>query len=391
VEALTTFHVLLSSFAATANEFQSHKKVEINNKKKSPKQKRCTMTNLISILFLLSLITFQLTFANLGYNVRIDSTSVADYASLHTRSVKFLNDSCAPITFPDSCDDVGFVKLAYARVSRAVDDSPAVFVAVVIDTSRRALLTHFLAHYTRLGVRKENFIIVLHVGESMSDDGAYIKALLIKDGFPFVEWWGVFTTGAKAFHLLHALQITHATDYIVWADLDEMHNFSPLLSSLGYDIVSKYFKSNSCTAMRGKLIDRVAASGLLEVVREDVDLAIQFPLRCNLTSRVVKGTGFKTLLTAANIRTDGGHHLVPALSYFEVRGLSYLLPKPLVYRSRVCMRLAETSHYKWTEGAVEYLANRMKNFKEKNIPWWVESQRVLKQASSEKSFVNFCR
>lgn len=328
---------------------------------------------------------------NLGYSVELANGAFADYASLHESDPKFVNNSCAPITHVASCDDVGFVKLTHARVARA-SEAPAVFVAAVVDTMRPALVPHFVKHYIDLGVQAENFLIVLHMGAD-AVRAARVKSFLLASKIAFVEWWGEFTTGSKHFHLLHALSITRPSDFIVWADLDEFHEFGSVLRSLDHAAVVNFFRVNRCNALSGNFVDRVASSGELAEIQPDVDIQLQFPLRCNVTTRLMRGGSRKTLLTSAALRTDGGHHAVPPKHYFEVRGMAYLLPSvPMHDRMpSVCHGLVKTAHFKWTAGALEYLTVRSQVFKAKNIPWWIESQRFLKEANNVRSFAKFCR
>jgi hypothetical protein len=321
--------------------------------------------------------------AFLGYDVTLGADSRADFVSLHYRNYpRFANNSCAPITHLASCDDVGFVKLQHAHLHR-VHDAPTVFVAVVIDTMRPALVPHFVKHYMDLGVRAENFVIVVHMGTRATTNSEQVKTYLIASNIAFVEWWGEFTTGGKIFHLLHALQISRASDFVVWADLDEFHEFDATLRSLDYVSVYNFFVVNGCNTLAGHFIDRVAPNGALAEIQPDVDLQLQFPLRCNVTQQLLNAGVRKTLLTSAALRADGGHHAVPGNRYFELRGMAYLLPNisPAERTSLVCRKRLRTSHFKWTAGTIEYLASRSKSFKERNIPWWKESQRLVDSAA----------
>lgn len=345
----------------------------------------------IFILFLL-LVSVHCEF--LGYPVDLrDDGSRADRVSLHSSDRRFANNSCAPITHLSSCDDVGFVRLAHARVSRAVRDAPAVFVAVVMDTVRPALVPHFVKHYMGLGVRAEHFVVVVNMNDTA--DAQRVKAFLIDAKLAFVEWWGEFTTGVKHFHLLHALSLVRQGDFVVWADLDEFHEFGDLLPSLDYKSVAGFFRANRCNALQGVLVDRVALNGELADFQSDVDIHLQFPLRCNLTHQLVYGEERKTLVTAASLVPDGGHHSVPSRLYFEERGMAYLLRNPIMQERsvRVCRGLVQSSHFKWSRGLMSYLTQRSSMFKAKHIPWWVESQRVVDRAGKRQAIdvQKFCQ
>jgi hypothetical protein len=343
------------------------------------------------LLLILILIPCVNCHNHLGYSIALPDNSRADFVGLHNADARFANNSCAPITHLYSCDDVGTVKLAHARVSRAANDAPAVFVAAVIDTMRPALVPHFIKHYRDLGVRADHFVLVVHMNKS--DDARQVTAFLSDANIPFVEWWGPFTTGVKLFHLLHALSITRANDFVVWADLDEFHEFAPFLPSLDHRSVANLFRANRCNSLQGRLVDRVALNGDLPQFQPDIDIQQQFPLRCNLTTNLVYGDPRKTVLTPASLITDGGHHAVPLLLYFLERGTTYLLPNQAMqnHTSRVCGGMMQTSHFKWSAGVFDYLIQRSQVFREKKIPWWMESQRVVDRASKRQSIAKFCK
>jgi hypothetical protein len=299
---------------------------------------------------------------------------------------RYSNLSCAAFSTATSCDDFGEVSFAaYVEPRKQHATQEKIFLAAVVDVKRPLLVQHFITHYKSLGVELADFLIVVNfqdVSEQNSRGAKTVKKSLERCNISFVSWTGPFTTGVKHVHLLHLVSTRVSThDWIIWADSDEFHHF-PMRVVDFVDLVGR----NSSTAVRGYLVDRLAREGELHPIRAGQNIQVQFPLQCQITTRLLKGNIRKVVLTKGSY-VDAGHHAIPSWAYFSDRGTAHLLP-PWLTQSRVSWwnDSVYIAHYKWTAGAVEYLKSRMATYSERKLSWWPESSRLVHYNGSLLSF-----
>jgi hypothetical protein len=255
-----------------------------------------------------------------------------------------------------------------------ITPSGPIYLACVLDAKRPLLVDHFVRHYVHLGVPKSQFLFVLNVAAADAPNAvAVVVSALRRHQISFLRWTGTFTPGVKLLHLLHLVSArARATDWIVWADLDEFHHFPMPLDKFTADI-----DRNGSNVVQGNLVDRLTMSGALVAVKAGVNIGTQFPLQCRITHMLLNGDTRKTVLTRGSIYVDAGHHAVPPRAYFEERGMGHLLP-PWVYQAnaRIAKLHVFVAHYKWTLGVQSYAKERAQNFQELGIGWWHESHRL---------------
>jgi hypothetical protein len=303
-----------------------------------------------------------------------------------SNSVAFSNLSCAPFSESRSCDGIGEVFFDdYDEPWRDENDSAeALFLAAVIDSKRPMLAGYFLDHYSRLGIKYENFLIVFNV-ESFSDNSngvTYVKAELHKRRISFVLWVGTFSTGGKHVHMLHMVSTrTRASDWIVWAALDEFHAFPSAMPLFLRNL------PRNTTVVHGVLVDRLSASGKLIPVKLGVSIHVQYPLKCRFTLELLGADPTKVIMTRGNVYVSEGNHFVPSLHYFREHGI-FIIPSWVDQRSAAFGVWMDIAHFKWTAGAIDYLQSRVKSFREKNVSWWEESSNFV---SFNGSLFHYCQ
>lgn len=297
-------------------------------------------------------------------------------------SDKFSNLSCSPFTAAGACEPLGQVVLQnYNPLPR--NATRAIFLACVFDTKRPMLVEHFIKHYLQLGIEANNFLIVLNEGgDGDSVAAGFVQSVLARFAIAFSVWRGPFSTGVKLVHLLHVLSTrVRASDWIVWADMDEFHHFPRKLPLFVAELAL-----NGSDAVVGYLVDRLTMSGELVPIKPNVNIGAQFPMQCRITSSLLKGSTQKTILTRGTSMVDGGHHAVPPRQYFDERGCGHLIPAWATQRPRQYREQVYIAHYKWSLGVQAYARARADQFKQFGIDWWVESDRLANFNVSLKKF-----
>ena len=292
---------------------------------------------------------------------------------------------------------VGAVSLAAINATRVRAQSavPAgrgrTWLVSTVDVTRgAALLTHFLSHYVRRGVRGERMLFVVHVRER--DDGdraaamrlARVLHLIDAHGAHALLWRGPFTALANWFHQTHLANLVSRDDWLVWVDADEFIPLDDALCEMCAD----------ASHVTGQLVDRVAADGHLHRVRADAPLDAQFPLRCNLTASIGANPR-KIPLTKGFVRTVAGHHDVARYESFR------LLPPPCSNFEKIlfgvessarlpCATSVMVQHFKWTAGVVDSLRDRQQRYHRFGDPVHRESAAVLSMIQSGELPLNLC-
>lgn len=218
------------------------------------------------------------------------------------------------------------------------------FVAVVDDY---ALLPHFLKHYRGLGV-DQIFIatepsvhhgviaVARHFGSVVRDD------LDVRDSM----------TGGTA--AVSEMRQTYAgeDEWVMVADLDE---FAVLPFPLRE--VVRLAEAEGANLVRGRMIDRVAAGGVLPQIWPDTDLWSTFPHQARLTSRLQGSVDYKGVVVRGRLK--------PAMAHHEFHG------------ERIASTQVELHHFKWSASVAARTERVMMMARDAGIHWWTEYERLL--------------
>jgi hypothetical protein len=230
-----------------------------------------------------------------------------------------------------------------------------VFVVVYNDDS---LLSHFLAHYTRIGAKK--FFVATHPSflkriRQHSDT----HDLTIYDDLD-VE--GSLYGGSSAVTRMRQLH-QGIDEWSIIVDLDEfLLPPAPLA-----DLVAK-IEDLGCNVVRGVMVDRFAHDGTLPHIDCDTDLSSSMPVRSRFVRDVMGGSDHKAVLVKGLLppADAAGHHR------FEGERIS---PTPL-----------EIAHYKWIQGSVDRLRSSFELVKHHRITWSEEYRRAIAQYELDGRF-----
>lgn len=163
------------------------------------------------------------------------------------------------------------------------------------------LLKHFIKHYTDLGIKPENFLLVLNVFKDITKLREGIKILKDFKITPKDVWNGEYESREK-WARVDAVLSEHVKpdDWVVHPDSDEFISFPAKL-----DYLVKRMREQKLNAAQGFLIDRLAADGKIKDVVDDEPLDIQFPVKANL-SNLIGIAGIKLVLYRGNLRANNG-------------------------------------------------------------------------------------
>jgi len=211
-----------------------------------------------------------------------------------------------------------------------------------------ALLTHWLDHYMAMGVKLENFRML--VAGSHCDK--VIKAL---EGVPmeYVSTSGKFDVMETWQIRQDALGKLPRNAWVMTPDMDEFFAFP-----MNIGMLAGYFGSIGVDCQLGYLLDCLDCNGTLSEVDGDHPLDCQFPIRTRLTRKIGAGDG-KVVLWRNLLKSKWGHHAIDG-------------------DHRSCDTVVPVLHYKWTRGLRDRVLNLQATAAEKKYPWdHSEYQRTL--------------
>ena len=211
------------------------------------------------------------------------------------------------------------------------------------------LLVHFLRHYESAGVRR--FFVAC--SPEFVDETRRLAEFYPIQVFAGLDVINSLLTGTDAVSAMrHRCQSDDEWSIIV--DLDEFIEFGDPIHVLVSTAEREY-----TNVMRGLLYDRFTADGDLPDLAPDADLSKVFPVKSRFVREVMGGCDHKGVLVRGRLRPvpGAGHHL------FE--------------DERVCSKLLEISHYKWTLGAIERLRISHRRVLRAGLAWEGEYRKVL--------------
>jgi hypothetical protein len=203
------------------------------------------------------------------------------------------------------------------------------------------LLPHFLAHYERLGV--DRILIVVRTSER---DNLFEYARAATAASRAEASWSPcehFADGDKA-AVERAVLLAAGMkpdDFVMHLDLDEFHEYPAPLR----EIVAALGRRRNW-AVRGRMVDRVASSGMLAPVLPVPDLGTQFPIGCDLTGALLDAWTQKIMLCRGRTELKGG------LNHDTCNAVYDVVPAG-------CTEDYVVHHFKWTEGVVARLRDRL--------------------------------
>jgi Glycosyl transferase family 2 len=203
------------------------------------------------------------------------------------------------------------------------------------------LLPHFVAHYERLGV--DRILIVVRTPERGALWAQACAATAARRAE--ASWFPCdrFSDGDKAAVERTVLLAAGMApdDFVMHLDLDEFHEYPAPLR----EIVALLSRHRHW-AVRGGMVDRVAAGGVLAPVRPESDLGTQFPIGCDLTGGLLGAWTQKIMLCRGRTELKGGlNHDTRNAVYDRV---------PLG-----CAADYVVHHFKWTAGVDARLRARL--------------------------------
>lgn len=227
------------------------------------------------------------------------------------------------------------------------------------------MLPHFLDHYLALGIPARNARVILNSRDPGSPGLDAADRLLLRRGAPRARRWIAPYTSNAMWAERRALQAEVAApgDWIVNADVDELHEYP---APIGEVIAELERTRRNC--VQGVIIDRLAPDGSLAPVRPNRPLAVQFPVRADVSLSVI-GTGenhgvsgtIKLMLHRHDVLPRRGGHTVHddgAPARYATGNRLSVFPGASDPDWRACFPF-RVHHYKWTQTLRESLERRL--------------------------------
>jgi hypothetical protein len=221
------------------------------------------------------------------------------------------------------------------------------------------LLEQFLSHYRGLGV--DRLWVIIHIGpvycEKAAETASRLYSQMQLEPLPlaFGEWDGEISQERQD---LVQSEKCGASDWIVWADIDEFHQISGDFPTL----IEKE-EALRVTAISGEMVDRISRTGELVDFNPAERIWSQFPIGSNITQAISDGYSDKVIAAKASIRVGAGHHEAYKMGNDEVRWSDHLIP---------------VHHFKWDATVRDRLAPRVGERWRQEVGYWQETDRLLR-------------
>lgn len=263
----------------------------------------------------------------------------------------------------------------------------------------KTLLRMFVQHYVSLGITPRNFLVVVQGVEasSVSDMSTWLKEIGVK----FIRAWvGQFDSRRKILEyivLQEEAGVTEATQWIVLADCDELHEFrSPL------PVLINYLEKKKLKGLTAYFADRVTYTGVIPPqMRDNQSLLTQFPLVCRITKNVVQGYDWKVVIFQAVVRSENHRVIGKQACHMLVKTARFKLHR--LQRKKLCSNISDVAknpkifqdvadygkakvvvhHFKWVGAVTKTLRERVHRYKKIGLGWYKQSERLLKYIQHE--------
>jgi hypothetical protein len=225
---------------------------------------------------------------------------------------------------------------------------------------------HFLAHYSKLGIRKATFI--MH--QNTADNKLYEKcsktvqiySRLYDIDLTEVRWVGEFNSPEKTRRINYEVNI-HSWNLVV--DLDEFLEPKIPLSTL------EHIPKGAIYAIWE---DRVAEKGMpaLKPIEKE-SIYTQYPVKAQIAKTMKIHPIWKTVLFR-------GFKMQDAHWVLDCNDPRTFTPQTKMMLGNVCRTadMWKLMHFKWVASTKRKLQYREVSFKEQGLPWWVISTTALK-------------
>ncbi|WP_018984770.1 glycosyltransferase family protein [Salinimonas chungwhensis] len=228
-----------------------------------------------------------------------------------------------------------------------------------------ALLPHFLAYYTKLGIPAKNIHAVLQASLENTEEMVKAASLLNDYGIKPHEMWIAPYTSDSMWEKRREIQktVAKADDWIISADVDEFHEFPDDLKKF-----LAYCDKKNLHCIQGVFIDRLAPRGELTAVKQDSSIWSQYPIQADVMCTIRKyeeggwesGTVNVMACKGNVLPSKGGHGALPRetqINYIFEKQLGELkgIEKPF-FRFSLPLRV---HHFKWTDRLANSLQKRL--------------------------------
>lgn len=254
------------------------------------------------------------------------------------------------------------------------------------------LLPHFIEHYLKLGIQKENFLLVLNYFKYPQKLHSAQRTLSHYGIKPLKIWRGEYDSKQKWKYINELLcKYVNEKDWAIHPDFDEFHEYPDSIRNVIED-----FEINKINAIQGFLIDRISIDKKIKKITDE-PIFSQFPIKTSLHN-LMEIRGVKLMMYKGYLRANRGsgqvHRIysnivkypygnrplqrldrVKKVMYRPKRSEDFFIPKMEdIFSIGIHFYV---HHFKWTENVIEKLNNRIKRYKELDLNWWIESQNFL--------------
>lgn len=162
------------------------------------------------------------------------------------------------------------------------------------------LLDHFISYYKSLGIKKENFLLVLNCFKGYDNLDKGLRILKRHGIFPGDIWCQEYESHEK-WSRVHRLisKYANSESWIIHPDADEFFQFPYSLSQ-----VLPALDNAGINAVQGFLIDRLSKNGKIKDV-DSSNISDQFPVKANLAN-LIGLTGVKLMAYKGHMRANNG-------------------------------------------------------------------------------------
>jgi hypothetical protein len=310
---------------------------------------------------------------------------------------------------------------ASSEYCTSFSDARSVYFHAIFDLLRPSslpLLAHQVCRAMAHCIAPQNFRVILHAADAISNDLAVAKSFLFDNGITPYLWRAAFLSSTASYVRLHALEGINASDsLILQSDIDEFPDFSHLKVM----VHSLLAPDAPCDVFTGVLHERLTRSGDLINITLGTPLGSTFPLRCDIKKSLQKDRMKKVVMYRASFRPELGNHrmrcqrafsveechrkasryshLYPRMPHLPRQCESRTLPvlvgdpsKSLLFRSHSVGQKSSfgdtdinqkplfalpIDHYKFVWGLEGYLSRRVQNSRAFNVSWYREFQQLL--------------
>lgn len=210
--------------------------------------------------------------------------------------------------------------------------------AVVTAYDHADLLPHFLDHYTRLGVTRT---LVSARSEEVRDAAEALARHYPADVTHTPADFFADSDKADVEERILAAHGLDEDDWLMRLDLDEFHEYPAPLA----DVVRE-MNAHDDWALRGWIVDRVAADGRLAPVAPAPSIWAQFPVVASITGALLHASTQEIMLCRRRVRLKGGVKHDTENAYYD--------RVPFGERGQY-----RVHHFKWLEGLDRRLEHRL--------------------------------